>query len=784
MPPVPVRNALPLVRRKLPINSPSFKVWNELKPSSVIHPSSPFLRSCQPEVLRSIQPEVKAKKQILVVTDPDVRRENTKENSSDLRAVEEAGSDTTCENKRDAVVLKKKSTSENEACSESDTFVLSVNTESSNREENPKTEQVKECFPLRCPTVGHSTNSVIESVLSSEQSDNIVAQISVRETFSKEFITQNDEVSVLKTVSVHSENTKTANSAKPKIWNPLFHEPTHTSITRVPIETASMSKSEKEVSEVTPHFKHASWHQPSAVYDSSTSSQNISHAKEQSPKEEKSTHAHSITSVPSSKSSLHKFSIDSILSRVEKHHEAKDANEHNSCPIQSTSQNDIGISTEPDTIQASKRMRLDENQPFQRQSVIVATSSAVPSLIRTSTPVLKPTEPETPHIDDKENISASATPVFLWNIPTKAASKQPGPIVYRHPALVAMTSTNSSPNPKIPANVLLPILPQPSPIRSLKPTIGEVRNWNIPVPSQQMPSPIIVKQEPEIRNQIQVSPAIQMGPQHSPAVQITPHVAAAVPITPQIPSAMQVAPQVSPAVHMAPPILPAPPTSSTHISFQKQQQPKVGGIQVYDESNSGNVPIPLSAEVELVNGGFGLKNPSFRPPKPSDITNVSKDPVTGNGKYACSVCKKEFALQRLLNRHLKCHSDTKRFLCTFCGKGFNDTFDLKRHTRIHTGVKPYKCSKCERSFTQRCSLESHCRKVHNIEFTYAYKQRRSKIYVCEECGHSTDDPEVHYVHLRDNHPNNPALSKCHDKRQFKFNENNTANRQTLSLPRT
>jgi hypothetical protein len=49
------------------------------------------------------------------------------------------------------------------------------------------------------------------------------------------------------------------------------------------------------------------------------------------------------------------------------------------------------------------------------------------------------------------------------------------------------------------------------------------------------------------------------------------------------------------------------------------------------------------------------------------------------------VCQKTFSLQRLLNRHMKCHSDVKRYLCTFCGKGFNDTFDLKRHTRTHTG---------------------------------------------------------------------------------------------------
>lgn len=53
--------------------------------------------------------------------------------------------------------------------------------------------------------------------------------------------------------------------------------------------------------------------------------------------------------------------------------------------------------------------------------------------------------------------------------------------------------------------------------------------------------------------------------------------------------------------------------------------------------------------------------------------------------FTCSICSKSFPLQRLLNRHLKCHSEIKRYLCTICGKGFNDTFDLKRHTRTHTG---------------------------------------------------------------------------------------------------
>ncbi|XP_051173001.1 transcriptional regulator ovo isoform X2 [Leptopilina boulardi] len=200
-------------------------------------------------------------------------------------------------------------------------------------------------------------------------------------------------------------------------------------------------------------------------------------------------------------------------------------------------------------------------------------------------------------------------------------------------------------------------------------------------------------------------------------------------------------------------------------------------------SVSATLGLPGDVPIEFVNGGHGIKNPlaidgqrqtttirdeerAVRPPPGKD-----DDP----SRFSCRVCSKHFSLQRLLNRHMKCHSDVKRYLCTFCGKGFNDTFDLKRHTRTHTGVRPYKCNLCEKSFTQRCSLESHCLKVHGVQHQYAYKERRTKVYVCEECGHTTQEPEVHYLHLKEKHPYSPALLKFYDKRHFKFTNSNFAN---------
>ncbi|XP_077598274.1 putative transcription factor Ovo-like 1a [Stigmatopora nigra] len=144
---------------------------------------------------------------------------------------------------------------------------------------------------------------------------------------------------------------------------------------------------------------------------------------------------------------------------------------------------------------------------------------------------------------------------------------------------------------------------------------------------------------------------------------------------------------------------------------------------------------------------------SYSAPQPAVQTPTNR----AAPPYACQICCKNFQHQRMLNRHMKCHNENKRHLCSFCGKGFNDTFDLKRHVRTHTGVRPYKCELCDKAFTQRCSLESHMKKIHSVTLQYAYKERRNKLYVCEECGHTAATQDELQLHIHSLHPDSTLL---------------------------
>ncbi|XP_037373899.1 putative transcription factor ovo-like protein 3 isoform X1 [Talpa occidentalis] len=151
-----------------------------------------------------------------------------------------------------------------------------------------------------------------------------------------------------------------------------------------------------------------------------------------------------------------------------------------------------------------------------------------------------------------------------------------------------------------------------------------------------------------------------------------------------------------------------------------------------DCSSLGGSPAPQSS---------GYRDSWVAPPQGTLAT-----PPRGPGTLCCPLCPKAFPLQRMLTRHLKCHSPARRHVCRCCGKGFHDAFDLKRHMRTHTGIRPFRCGACGKAFTQRCSLEAHLAKVHGQPASYAYRERREKLHVCEDCGFTSARPEAYAQH--------------------------------------
>ena len=76
-------------------------------------------------------------------------------------------------------------------------------------------------------------------------------------------------------------------------------------------------------------------------------------------------------------------------------------------------------------------------------------------------------------------------------------------------------------------------------------------------------------------------------------------------------------------------------------------------------------------------------------------------------KFKCMVCpdKRSFKTQNALSRHMKYHYEPK-CPCTKCGKKFHTASNLKQHMKFH--FKPtYSCGKCDKKFYTSAHLKRH-----------------------------------------------------------------------------
>ena len=56
------------------------------------------------------------------------------------------------------------------------------------------------------------------------------------------------------------------------------------------------------------------------------------------------------------------------------------------------------------------------------------------------------------------------------------------------------------------------------------------------------------------------------------------------------------------------------------------------------------------------------------------------------------------------------HTGEKRFICIICGKQFAKGNTLNRHMTVHTGEKAYSCTMCMKRFVRRYTWKTHMKK--------------------------------------------------------------------------
>ncbi|XP_074531025.1 uncharacterized protein LOC141793996 isoform X2 [Halichoeres trimaculatus] len=69
---------------------------------------------------------------------------------------------------------------------------------------------------------------------------------------------------------------------------------------------------------------------------------------------------------------------------------------------------------------------------------------------------------------------------------------------------------------------------------------------------------------------------------------------------------------------------------------------------------------------------------------------------------------------------IKSYSGEKKFPCMVCNKNFFSAARQKEHMRVHTGERPFFCGFCPRKFTMKKGLKSHMMRMHKNKVNSGY----------------------------------------------------------------
>src|SRR5215468_6537858 len=83
-------------------------------------------------------------------------------------------------------------------------------------------------------------------------------------------------------------------------------------------------------------------------------------------------------------------------------------------------------------------------------------------------------------------------------------------------------------------------------------------------------------------------------------------------------------------------------------------------------------------------------------------------------QFICEICEKTFRHKSSYRRHMRAHTEEKKFKCDMCEKRFRRVSHLRTHQLTHS--KPsFPCNWCNTVFIRNDKLEEHRSKCDGVE---------------------------------------------------------------------